>query len=88
MGRYFEGKIEGLDVRLDIVNEAGRGTKGERMQPEEFRGAGWNDAFILGYVDLEVSCETSDGWLLMSAQSLRSIRRDTSHHEWLRMQDS
>lgn len=59
-----------------------------RVQQEEFRGQDGNDAFILGYVDLEASCETSDGWLLMSAQSLRRIRRDTSHHEWLRMQDS
>lgn len=37
----FEGKIVGLDVRLDIVNEGGRGTKGESMQQEEFQGAGW-----------------------------------------------
>lgn len=54
---------------------------------KNFGGQDGNDAFILGYVDLEASCEMSDGWLVMSAESLRSIRHDTSYHEWLRMQE-
>lgn len=36
LGRYLNGKIVGLGVRMDIVNDGDSGIKGESMQQEEF----------------------------------------------------